>query len=73
MKQARALKFVRYAQIQSHLRRGWMTLIPNDAHRGLVYGIEMAWLCDCPIPCEIKFNQLSRVPSTPTENEHERA
>jgi len=65
---ARALKFVRYDQIQSHLKRGWMTLIPNAAHRGLVYGIEMAWLCDCKIPCEIKFNQLSRVPSTPTES-----
>jgi len=68
VKHARALKFVRYDQVQSHLKRGWVTLIPNDAHRGLVYGIEMAWLCDCKIPCEIKFNQLSRVPSTPTES-----
>ena len=70
----RALKFVRYDQIQSHLRRGWMTLIPNGVHRSHVYGIEMAWLCDCPIPCEIKFNQLSRVPLTQTKDaEHERA
>jgi len=64
----RALKFVRYDQIQSHLKRGWMTLIPNGTMHHNVYGIEMAWLCDCKIPCEIKFNQLSRVPSTPTES-----
>ena len=68
MNHARALKFVRYDQIQSHLKRGWMTLIPNGAMHHHTYGIEMAWLCDCPIPCEIKFNQLSRVPSTPTES-----
>jgi hypothetical protein len=66
---ARALKFVCLADIQKHLRRGWIALIPNAPHHHLSYGIELAWLCDCPIPCEIKFNEVThRVPvSSQTE------
>lgn len=71
---ARALKFVLLDRIESHLRRGWIAMIPNAPHHHLSYGIEMGWLCDCPIPCEIKFNRVSRIPST-TEGrqEHDRA
>jgi hypothetical protein len=73
---ARALKFVRYDRIQSHLKRGWIAMIPNAPMHHHTYGIELAWLCDCPIPCEIKFNQVThRVPvASPTErNADERA
>ena len=68
---ARALKFVRLADIQKHLRRGWIAMIPNAPMHHHVYGIELAWLCDCPIPCEIKFNRVSRIPETKNqEGEH---
>lgn len=61
----RALKFVRYKRIQSHLKRGWIALIPNAPTHHHHYGIEMAWLCDCQIPCEIRFNQISRPTNQP--------
>ncbi len=70
---ARALKFVRLADIQNHLRRGWIAMIPNAPMHHHHYGIELAWLCECPIPCEIKFNRVSRVPVTnKQESAHER-
>lgn len=58
----RALKFVSFERIEDHFRKGWVALIPNAAHRGLVYGIEMAWLCDCPVPGGFKHEYRHRVP-----------
>jgi hypothetical protein len=71
---ARALRYARFAAVEDYLRQGWMPLIPNAPMHHHHYGIELAWLCDCPIPCEIEFNRVThRVPS-PTEGiEHERA
>lgn len=46
----RALKFVRYDRVQDHLREGWMASIPNAPMHHHHYGIELAWLCDCPVP-----------------------
>jgi hypothetical protein len=46
----RALKFVSYERVPSHLEAGWVVLIPNAAHHHHYYGIELAWLCSCPVP-----------------------
>lgn len=45
-----AIKFVRYDRIEDHLRQGWMTMIPNAPHHHQHYGIEMKWICACPVP-----------------------
>ena len=80
-----ALKVVRYDRIEDHLRQGWMTMIPNAPHRHLVYGIEMKWICECPVPggfgrCHLaKHNdhyakEFNRVPETKSqERTHERS
>jgi len=46
----RAVKHVRYDSVLDHLATGWMVLIPNAPHHHHYYGIELAWLCDCPVP-----------------------
>ncbi len=46
---ARALKFVRYSQIEDFLRLGWVVMIPNAPMHHHAYGIEMRWVCDCKI------------------------
>jgi hypothetical protein len=46
----RALKFVSYERVPSHLEAGWVVLIPNAPHHHQHYGIELAWLCSCPVP-----------------------
>lgn len=45
-----ALKFVNYETVEDHLRTGWMVSIPNAAMHHHHYGIELAWLCPCPVP-----------------------
>lgn len=48
IRKARFVKFVTFSKVEDYLRLGWVVLIPNAPHHGLHYGIEMAWLCDCP-------------------------
>ena len=69
---ARALKFVSYSKIEDHLRQGWLAMIPNAPHHHQHYGIEMKWICPCPVPGG--FSVPNRVPETPSqERTHERA
>lgn len=65
----RALKFVSYERVPSHLEAGWVVLIPNAAHHHQHYGIELAWLCGCPVPGGF---QVEDEPHT-ERGEHERA
>lgn len=71
---ARALKFVRFDRIEDHFRKGWVALIPNAPMHHHYYGIELAWLCDCPVPGGFKYEYRHRVPLTqaPESAEHER-
>lgn len=48
----RAFKFVRFNLIEDHFRLGWMISFPNATMHHHVYGVELAWVCDCPIPGE---------------------
>ena len=57
----RALRFARFDRIEDYLAQGWVALIPNGATHHHSYGIELAWLCDCPIPCGFKFEYGVRV------------
>ena len=66
----RALKFVRYDRVQSHLDAGWIVSIPNAVMHHHYYGIELAWLCGCPVPGGF---QVEEEPNTQTEVTHERA
>lgn len=67
-----AVKFVREDSIDQHLALGWMGAKPNAAHHHLEYGIEMKWVCPCPVPGG--FRVSNRVPASPTEDAaHERA
>jgi len=61
-----ALKFVRFARIEDHLLQGWMAMIPNGAAHHHHYGIEMKWICRCPVPGGFAVDR--RVPATQTEN-----
>jgi hypothetical protein len=63
----RAVQFVRYDRIQDQLGAGWIVLFPNAPHHHMHYGIELAWLCECPLP------EFNRVPETQTESANERA
>lgn len=47
---ARALKFVRFDRIEDHFRQGWMVTIPNAMTHHHHYGVEMKWICNCPVP-----------------------
>lgn len=65
---ARALKFVRFDRIEDHFRQGWVMLFPNAPMHHHHYGVELAWLCACPVPGGFKTERVSnRVPVTPTE------
>jgi len=46
----RAIKFVRFAAVEDHLRIGWMMAMPNGPMHHHYYGIEMKWICNCEIP-----------------------
>jgi hypothetical protein len=65
----RALKFVRYDRVQSHLEAGWIVSIPNAAMHHHHYGIELAWLCACPVPGGFGEETVSnRVPNPQAES-----
>jgi hypothetical protein len=46
----RAFKFVRFADVEDHLRCGWMLSIPNAPAHHEVYGIVLKLVCECRIP-----------------------
>lgn len=63
-----ALKFVRLDRIDQHLQLGWMGMRPNAPHHHLEYGIEMKWVCPCPVPGGFKPAYINRVqPITPQD------
>lgn len=64
---ARALKFVRFEKIEDHFRQGWMILIPKVPMHHHHYSVEMAWLCDCPVPGGFKSQRVNRVPNNPIQ------
>ncbi len=69
---ARALKFVPYFRLEDHLRDGWMISAPNAAMHHHHYGLELKWICECPIP-GASFDK-HRVPISPNmSEEHDRA
>jgi hypothetical protein len=57
-----ALKFVRFERIEDHFRQGWTASMPNKAMHHHHYGIEMVWLCNCPVPGGFKYSVKNRVP-----------
>ncbi len=71
---ARSLKFVRFDRVEDHFRKGWVALIPNAPMHHHHYGIEMAWLCNCPVPGGFKHEYRHRIPVTANqESANERA
>lgn len=66
----RALKFVRYEAVPDHLAQGWIVSIPNAAMHHHHYGLELAWLCSCPVPGGFGEYAISK---PTTEEHHERA
>ena len=70
-----ALKFVRFEKVEDHFRRGWMASIPNAPMHHHYYGIEMKWICPCPVPGGFKTSS-HRVSETQQKGgvvSHERA
>ena len=67
---ARALRYARFAAVEDYLRQGWMPLIPNAPMHHHHYGIELAWLCDCPVPGGFA-EESSRLPPSQTGIEHD--
>jgi hypothetical protein len=65
---ARALKYCRFDRIEDHFRQGWIALIPSAPMHHHYYGIELAWLCECPVPGGFKFDR-----KTKESTSHERA
>lgn len=63
---ARALKFVRFDRIEDHFRQGWMASLPNAAMHHHHYGIELKWICECPVPGGFKTSSR-RVPAKQAE------
>ena len=56
---ARALRYSRFDRVEDFLRQGWMPLIPNAAMHHHHYGIELAWLCACPVPGGFKTSETN--------------
>lgn len=59
----RALRFARFDAVNTLLEQGWMIAIPNAPMHHHYYGIELKWVCPCPIPGGFRVDH--RVPSTP--------
>lgn len=57
-----ALRFARFDRIEDCLRQGWIALIPNAPMHHHHYGIELAWICSCPVPGGFKTESSHRVP-----------
>ena len=71
---ARALKFVRHDWVEDHFRQGWMVSFPNAPMHHHYYGIELKWICNCPLPGGFKNSVAHSVPYSPaSQGTHERA
>ena len=57
---ARALKFVRFEKIEDHFRLGWVMAFPNAPMHHHHYGVELKWVCDCPVPGGFKPARSSK-------------
>lgn len=66
-----AMKFVRFERIEDHFRQGWVMSFPNVPMHHHHYGVELAWICACPVPGGFKYSVSRRVPETRTENANE--
>ncbi len=65
----RALKFVRFADIEDHFRLGWLVSFANEPMHHHHYGIELQWICNCRVPGGFKSDRVNhRVPFTSTES-----
>ncbi len=67
-----ALKFVRFDRIEDHFRQGWVVSFANAPMHHHHYGVELAWICSCPVPGGFK-HEYRRVPNPQTENANGRA
>jgi hypothetical protein len=62
-----ALKFVRFERIEDHFRQGWIVSFANAPMHHHHYGVELAWICSCPVPGGFKYDRVNRVPASQTE------
>lgn len=70
MKRPYAMRYARFEAVEDFLRQGWMIAIPNAIMHHHHYGIELAWLCACPVPGGFHIEESSRVPLPPAEREN---
>jgi hypothetical protein len=68
-----AMRYSRFEAVEDFLRQGWMVSIPNAAMHHHHYGIELAWLCSCPVPGGFQVEEPDYVPHPLTGGENERA
>lgn len=61
----RALKFVRFTDIEDHFRLGWLVSFANEPMHHHHYGIELQWICGCRVPGGFSS---SRVPEIQQES-----
>jgi len=61
-----ALRFARFEKVEDYLRQGWMVAIPNAPMHHHYYGVELKWICPCPVPGGFKTSKNHRVPETET-------
>jgi hypothetical protein len=67
-----AVRFAKFADVEKFLSQGWIVMIPMAAMHHHYYGIELAWICACPIP-GLKTFVPHRVPHTAQQGgAHER-
>jgi hypothetical protein len=70
----RALKFVRFKDIEDHFRLGWLVSFANEPMHHHHYGIELQWICNCPVPGGFKTSSHRVSETSQTESAtHERA
>ena len=70
----RALKFVRFKDIETHFRLGWMVSFANEPMHHHHYGVELQWICNCPVPGGFKTEYRNRVyEASHSESENERS
>lgn len=61
-----AMRYARFDAVEEFLRVGWMVSIPNAIMHHHVYGIELKWICPCPVPGGFKTEEYHRVQPTQT-------
>lgn len=63
----RALKFVKFRDIEDHFRLGWLVSFANEPMHHHHYGIELQWICNCRVPGGFKASS-NRVIEPQTES-----